>query len=355
MLQDTVTKSTSLHQPQNNAGMSLVEMIVVASIAALVFVGLSQAETLALRLLRAERQNLEATLLAGEALEAVRAVRDESWANISSLATDGTLYYPLIENGKWAATTTAPSLINGMYTRSLLFNQVSRDAQDRIAVSGANDPSTRKATARVSWNGGVKSVEFVTYITDFQASLSVPAETKSTFYDNASTETNLANFPSPNAGDGDPAQSFTSSGSTMKVSRVDLLLRRDTPTFPSDVYVELRSSPTSSAAVLGVSQQLDATTITSAGASWVSFRFQNPVILAPSTVYYLRLRSVPGSTDAGSGSAGLLYWRYTQVAGGGSYSGGAARRYVGRLSNPSDEGDLLSNDYDFGFRVYTIP
>ncbi|MBI4137846.1 MAG: hypothetical protein HY472_01180 [Candidatus Sungbacteria bacterium] len=328
-------------------GLGLIEVLLVSALVTAVFGAFLQASTLSLRLLHREKENLEAVFLAGEALEAVRAIRDESWDQNIAPLTNQTPYYPIIENGKWRLSAQNPGTINNRYARSLVFDQVFRDAEDRIALAGTYDPDTRKVTSRITWEG--KDTELVAYITNFHTGLGNPAEGQAVAYEGASTDADLANFPSDNAGNGDPTQSFTTASQSLLATRIDLLLRRTTP-YPSDVFAELRSGPTGT--ILGTSQVIVSSTISDAAPAWVAFRFQNAVALAPSTSYDIRLRSAPSSTDALSGSAGRLHWLYTQSP-SSPYNGGDARRYVGRLSNPDDTGQQL-NQYDFGFRVYAL-
>ncbi|QQG45580.1 MAG: hypothetical protein HYW89_01485 [Candidatus Sungiibacteriota bacterium] len=331
-------------------GFGVIEIIVVTAVITVALFGFAQVGIMAVRLLRNEKENLEATLLAEEALEAVRSVRDESWSSNIAVLANSTSYYPSITNGKWTFSSTPPAaLINNRYYRYVVLSEVFRDAQDRISSSGTSDASTRKAIARVEWKkaSATSTVELVTYIANFQASLSPPQESKVMSFEDATTDGDLPNFPSGNSGNGDPAQSFTTLSSSLQVTKVELFLRRVTAS-PSDIYAELRPSPTG--VVLGTSNIVTSPTIASSTLSWVPFRFPDLVSLNPSTTYFIRLRSIPSSTDALSGSTGTIYWGYKQTA-SSPYPGGVARRYVGRLSNPSDSGQLL-DQYDFGFKIY---
>lgn len=327
-------------------GFGLIEIVVTAAVVITALFAFSQAGILAVRLLRAEKENLEATLLAQESMEAVRSLRDESWTNNIATLANGTIYYPIVENGKWKFSTVSPGILNGKYTRVVIFDEVRRDAQDKISSSGTVDSGTRKVTSRVTW--GSKQEEIVTYITNFSASLSWPQEAKNIFFEDATTDADLANFPSNNAGDGDPVQSFTTGGA-VAVTKTELFLRRTTSS-PANIYVELRSSPAGN--ILGISNTVSASTIASSSLAWVEFHFPDKVSLSGATVYHIRLRSIPSSTDAGSGSTGTIYWGYKQTA-SSPYSGGEARRYVGRLSNTNDTGQLL-DQYDFGFKIYVL-
>lgn len=329
-----------------NAGFGLVEIVVITAVVTASFSSFLGAGVLAVKLIRSEKENLEATLLAQESLEAARSLRDESWSNNIASLSSGVSYYPVLENGKWKFTAVPPGPINGKYARYVIFNDVYRDTQDRIASSGTPDPGTKKLTARVAW--GNKQKELFTYLTDFQGSLSMPQESKAVFFEDAVTDSDLGDFPSPNSGSGDPAQSFLTS-SAIQATKAELLLRRATAS-PSNVYAEIRLSPTG--AVLGTSNIISSATVSSITPAWVEFRFPDYVSLNAATVYYLRLRSVPVSTDAGSGSAGTIYWDYKQTP-SSPYSGGESRRYIGRLSNPNDTGQEL-DQYDFGFRIYAL-
>lgn len=331
----------------NNPGFGLIEVIIVTAIITVSLFGFLQAGISAVRLLRNEKENLELTLLAGEALEAVRAIRDESWTNNIAPLTASTQYYPMVENGKWKLATAPPALINGKYNRYIYINDVYRDLQDKITSNGITlDADTQKITAVAT--SSAKTVTLVSYIANFRESLAPPVEAKDVFFEGAITDGDLANFPSNDAGDGDPVQTLTTAGA-IEATAVEVYLRRTTAN-PSDIYAEIRSGPTG--AILGTSQIITASTISNSALSWVAFRFPDPIPLSASTQYSIRLRSIPSSADADSGSAGTIHWGYLQSA-GSPYAGGDARRYVGRLSNPADIGQLL-DQYDYGFRVYDL-
>ena len=329
------------------SGFGLIEVVVVTAIASAVLAAFLQVGILSIRLLRAERERLEATMIAQEGMEAVRSIRDESWTNNITPLVNGTIYYPSIINSKWTLSTSGSGLVNNIYTRQVVFDQVSRDSNDNIASSGTADTGTRKVTVTVLW--GNLQTQIVSYIANFQEQLSPAAESKIISYEGAITDTDIISFPSENIGDGDPAQSFTTLAAAIKVTRVDALLRRTTD-IPSDIYAEIRTSPTGTA--LGTSNLITASTIATSSPAWVEFRFLPEVSLSAATLYYIRLRSVPASTASASGSTGALDWVYLQTP-SSPYSGGLARRYIGHLDNPADAGVVL-DQYDFGFKVYAL-
>ncbi|MEK7083144.1 MAG: hypothetical protein AAB972_03140, partial [Patescibacteria group bacterium] len=255
----------------------LIEIVIVAAIASATLAAFLQVSILSIRLLRAEKESLEATMLAQEGMEAIRSVRDESWTNNITPLVNGTMYYPLIVNNKWMISTNNPGLFNNRYTRQMVLSEVFRNGTDDIAPSGTPDSGTRKVTVTVSWES--KQAQLVAYLTNFQEQLSGLTESKIISYEGAVTDADVISFPSNNVGDGDPAQSFTTLTSAPKVTRVDALLRRTTAT-PSDIYAEIRATPTGSA--LGTSNLIIASTIATSSAAWVEFRFVPEVSLSAS-------------------------------------------------------------------------
>lgn len=333
-----------------NEGFGLVELVIATAIISIAFFAFLQTGIVAVRLLRNEKENLEATVLLQETMEVTRAVRDESWsANIgwrTDVSNPSPRYYPIIQNGKWLLATTSPGLVNGRYDRYVTFERVNRDGSDRIAVSGSDDPGTKKIKATVTW--GAKTKEITAYATNFLSTLGTATESVEVSFESSTTDADLGNFPSNNAGNGDPVQGFTTLTNAISVTKAELYLRRTT-TSPSNIYAEIRAtSPTGT--MLGTSNVINSSTLLNSGLSWVEFRFADPISLQAATMYYIRLRSIPLSTDAFSGSVGTVNWGYLQT-GPSPYSGGQARRYVGRLSNPTDNGQIL-DQYDFGFKVY---
>src|SRR3989344_5849188 len=148
---------------QIHSGFGLVEIVVVTGIILMTFFGFSQAGLLSLRLLQSEKENLQAMLLAQEAMEAVRAIRDESWVNNITPLANGTPYYLITENGLWRITAASPGSLNGKYLRSIMFDQVFRKSSDpgKDQISSGGDTYddsayTRKVTVRVAWEAKEK-------------------------------------------------------------------------------------------------------------------------------------------------------------------------------------------------------
>lgn len=322
-------------------GFGLIEIIIVTAIVSGSLFAFSQVGAFALKVLRHEKQTLEMTLLAEEGLEAVRSLRDESWASNIDAHDEGTDHYIALTGGKWAISHTPEPPI-GAYTRAVRIEQVYRDAQDRIGGSGTLDPGTVKVTATVTMTG--RTISLVAYLTDFQQYVPRPTDAVAVSYEAATSDADLIAFPT-NAGSGDPAQSFATPASSIQVTKVSLLLRRVTAA-PSDIYAEIRTAPDAVPA-LGTSGTVVAASIPQGAAAWTDFSFAAPVALAANTSYYIRLRSTPDSAVPFSGAAGSIRWHYLQSGSQGPYAGGVARRYI----QSTGQGQLL-DQYDFGFKVY---
>ena len=313
-------------------GISLVEVILGVSLIMLSLVGLAGAYSFYLKAGLKNTENLQASLLLQEGVEAAVLMRDSAWSNLSSLAS-GKWYYLEWNGSTWVSTTTATTT-DGYFTRTFKLDDVYRRNADKdIVPSDSGDP---------------KSIDANTKMLTVRVTAGTIATTTVAFTD-GTTDASLGAFPSNNAGDGDVAQSFTTGSATTTLGSVDLYLKRVSN--PSTVYLELRSGSTVGS-ILGTSAQIASTSIPSGSLSWVTFSFSGSPSLSPSTVYYLRLRSTPESTIAFSGSSGTLHWGYRQTA-SSPYAGGQAFRYVGRLGNTGDQGQPLSQ-YDFAFKVNTV-
>lgn len=106
----------------------------------------------------------EAMFYAQEGLEVTRQMRDRN--------------YLLLENGDhglqlsgdvWAFIP-APEDVDGFYSRTVSIDDVYRDVNGNIAVSGTLDPDTKKATSSVSWmykSVIPRSIELETYLSNW--------------------------------------------------------------------------------------------------------------------------------------------------------------------------------------------
>lgn len=154
-----------------NSGLTLVEVLIAASIILVFLLAFSGVHNLYLKIALSNGEVIKATELAEESLEVVRFLRDSSWnTNIASLSLD-TDYYLVFEGGEWQVTTTE-ALIDNLFERVVTLSAVYRDASADIASGGGTlDPGTLLVVSSVSWSrGGATTTKSIsTYITNIFA------------------------------------------------------------------------------------------------------------------------------------------------------------------------------------------
>jgi len=110
---------------------------------------------------------VQSNMLLVEGIEVVKFLRDESWStNIATLSTS-TPHYLVFTSGDWEVVATSTS-IDSVFTRYFELDDVYRDVNDDIAVSGDYDQNTLKLVMSVeALERGATSTEAVTtYITN---------------------------------------------------------------------------------------------------------------------------------------------------------------------------------------------
>lgn len=94
-------------------------------------------------------ERTRATTLLIESQEALRSIREAGWSQFAAY-TNGTTYHPVAANSRWTLVSGTETI--GAFLRSIEFSSVQRDVSGNIVSSGGiTDPSTRRATIRVSW------------------------------------------------------------------------------------------------------------------------------------------------------------------------------------------------------------
>lgn len=137
-------------------GVSVVEVliasaIIMSSVVAIlgVYSGLT---SISLR----NTAKVQAGMLLDEGAEALRFMRDVSWASNISPLVNGTTYWLFWDYSTstygWRATTS-PIIIDDQFERSFVMSQVNRDVStfDIVSSGGTVDAGTRKATITTSW------------------------------------------------------------------------------------------------------------------------------------------------------------------------------------------------------------
>lgn len=133
-------------------GLSLVEVIIATAIISTSMIYIAKSYSDFVFLSSANTARVQATFLLDEAVEAVKTLRGESWSKISTLNT-ATPYYLVWDANlnKWTLTLT-PSVIDGVFTRTLEFLPVNRDVNFNIATVGTADTGSRQVSISVSWS-----------------------------------------------------------------------------------------------------------------------------------------------------------------------------------------------------------
>lgn len=147
-------------------GALLLELLIAISILAVILSIGTQAVYVSMQSGKTSGENDVAMALAGEALEAVRAVTDEKWQNIYNLSGKGSTHYKTVQSGnKWTVDTGDESITQNTmnYTRYFIVENVNRcnDSSRSIASSTSclpsnnyfDDPSSQRISILVSWQG----------------------------------------------------------------------------------------------------------------------------------------------------------------------------------------------------------
>ena len=156
------------HKQHKHRGFGLVEVLIGAAILSAFISAIVLAFQYFLTQSFDSVDNVQASFLAEEGIEAVKFIRDQGYVEyIATLDTD-TPYF-LAYDQTWNATTTKETYIDGMFERSFVLHDVYRDGSDDIAESGSLDPNTKEVTVFVSYAGrsGTTTTLLSTYITNF--------------------------------------------------------------------------------------------------------------------------------------------------------------------------------------------
>ncbi|MDE2588974.1 MAG: type II secretion system protein, partial [Patescibacteria group bacterium] len=148
------------------SGQSIVELLITIGLSGILLPALITGLVSTRQARPQQDQRLLAIGYLREGQEAVRAVREDGWANF---AVDGTYHPVMTANGDWSLVT-GQELINGFnFTRQIVISDVSRDSNGNIvATGGTNDPSTKKVVTTVSWtNPLTSSVTATSYFTRY--------------------------------------------------------------------------------------------------------------------------------------------------------------------------------------------
>lgn len=143
----------------------MVEIVVGAAVLSTALLGIATFFQSALVVSGTTGAAIRGDYLLEEGVEAVKLLRDESYAaNLSQFSTTTPTY--LTWNGTIWATSTTNVYIDGMFERNILAGDVVRDVNGDIAAAGTFDPNTKLITVTVAWQarGATTTKTIQTYI-----------------------------------------------------------------------------------------------------------------------------------------------------------------------------------------------
>jgi hypothetical protein len=138
---------------KNNKGMSLVEVLVGATIIVVFIVVVVGFYNTLLKQAYSVTESVQASFLSEEGYEAIRTMRDRSWSTTITPLSTTTTYYLSFYSNQWVATTTNV-FIDSLFERKFTLGDVWRDVNDDIASSGTYDAGVKKVTMTLSWRKG---------------------------------------------------------------------------------------------------------------------------------------------------------------------------------------------------------
>lgn len=146
----------------NKQGFSLVEVIIALGVFAILAAGVFNVATSSYKNFYGTGDKQSLTEYAQEGIEAVRAIRDNSWQDIEDAVGDNGL---VKTDGYWEFSGSSDSF--GDLNRVVTVSNVERDSNYEIVTSGGiDDPHTKKIVVTIS-GAGVGDYVLTTYLTNW--------------------------------------------------------------------------------------------------------------------------------------------------------------------------------------------
>lgn len=143
-------KFMSMKFLRNVRGSGLIETVVGLAIIFVSIFFLIKTYNYYLKFALSHKNDVEASLLLEEGVEAIRFIRDRGWSSYISPLSVATPYSLYFDGSVWMSTTTN-KYVDETFSRTFIINDVYRGSNDQIAQSGTLDPGTMKATVSVSY------------------------------------------------------------------------------------------------------------------------------------------------------------------------------------------------------------
>lgn len=169
-------KKEVLKKRKNEAGQSLVELLIAIGLATLILPALLTGLAAGRGGRAQHEQRLQATSELREVQEAVRSIAQRGWSNVSANG----IYHPVVSNDKFVFSPGLQT-VDG-FSVSVVVSDTQRDANGAIVSGGGTiDPSTKTVVSTVSWDTPyISSINATSYYTRYK--------------NNIISDTTLANF-----------------------------------------------------------------------------------------------------------------------------------------------------------------
>ncbi|MFZ2189971.1 MAG: prepilin-type N-terminal cleavage/methylation domain-containing protein, partial [Candidatus Magasanikiibacteriota bacterium] len=152
----------------NNKGQSLLEVIVALAIFALISATMVSLSTGGFVSMNVGGEQTEAQALAGEGVEAVRAIRDRAWNELTFTTSSITT-----SSGQWIFSGENTIAQLGDYKRTITVETICRDVSNNITPCPGfyTDVQTKKITSQIDWpvRDTTNTVKQVSYLTNWDS------------------------------------------------------------------------------------------------------------------------------------------------------------------------------------------
>ena len=151
-------------------GFGILEIVIAVSIISATIFSLSFVFLIASRLETMSLDKIRANFIAEEGLEAMRFLRDQSWAaNLGTLSAGTTYYLAFATTTSIWSVETNGSEIDKLFLRKVAAENVSRNGSDDIvSFGGTVDPDTKKINVSVEWleRGSTTTISASAYLSN---------------------------------------------------------------------------------------------------------------------------------------------------------------------------------------------
>jgi len=135
---------------KHEKGSSLIEMIVGLSLLVFLVLSFVISFNYFIRTSFLGTKTTQSYFLAEEGIEALKSMRNNSWNIFINPLLPGQNYYLYFNGSNWESTTS-PSTVDVIFTRKFTVENIYRDVNGDISISGTLDSGTKKINVSVSY------------------------------------------------------------------------------------------------------------------------------------------------------------------------------------------------------------